>query len=142
MLIKGYSFSEIYNNGQHNFDEKALKYDGQDLQLLRNDNGLIEYKSLSNEELMKYIGSHKKPLMERLQNLSSKKITRTKRHKTRKSKSKSRSISKSRSGTISRSKSKTRSKSKSKRKHKSKSKRETRRIERPLITPDILKTIY
>lgn len=138
MLIKGYSFSEIYNNGQHNFDEKALKYDGQDLQLLRNDNGLIEYKSLSNEELMKYIGSHKKPLMKRLEDLSSEKMTRVKKHKTRKTKSRSRSK------TISRSKSKTRSKSKSKRKHKSKSKskRETRRIERPLITPDILKTIY
>ena len=46
MLVKGYSFREVYENGLHSKDENALKYDGDKLQLYHNNNGYIHIKVL------------------------------------------------------------------------------------------------
>lgn len=160
MLVKGYSLSEIYRNGKHNFNEKALQYDGNQLQLLNNDDGNIEYKNLSNNELLKFIGSEKTPLMDRIQdeisyhskpsslnkyNISEydsgkiksipKTLTTSKTKSRTKMKSKSKSKSKSRTKTKPRTKSRTKSTPKTITTRKSKTKSRQ-------ITPDILKTIY
>jgi hypothetical protein len=156
MLVKGYSLSEIYRNGKHNFNEKALQYDGNQLQLLNNDDGNIEYKNLSNDELLKFVGSEKTPLMDRLQDeisYHSKPSSLNKYHiseydsgKTKsrpktltKSKTKSRNRTKSKSKP--RTKSRTRTKSKTKSRPKTMTTRKSK-IKSRQITPDILKTIY
>lgn len=158
MFMKGYSVSEVYDNGKHRFNEKALQYDGKHLQLLKNNNGNIQYEKITNDELLQYIGTQHKPIIQTLKDDIQDFSTKSKS----KSKSRSKSITKSRSKSRSKSKSKTKSKTKSKStsyprtttksrtKSKSRSKPKTKtrkayseRLERKRqITPDILKTIF
>ena len=87
MLVKGYSFSEVYQNGDHNMKENALKYDGDKLEILTNNNGMLHYETISNDDLLRSIGENKKSLFNRLEDdfkvhthHKSKRHHKTKRH--------------------------------------------------------------
>lgn len=145
MLVKGYSFSEIYKNNTHNFKEQAVSYDGDVLSVIHNNDGVVTVNQFTNDELLKHIGTFDKPLIKRLED----NFTISKKRNT-KSKSKTRSKSKhtlSNKTTNSRSKSKntkTTSKSHFKtQKSKRQSERKTKsHSKRGKLTPDIMKTIF
>ena len=140
MLVKGYSFSEVYRNGEHHMNENAIKYDGDKLELFKNENGNIEYQTIDNEDLLRFIGHADAPLVKRLKDDF--KMKKSKRHHTRKHHKKHHksrkhtSIPKSAKKYFRRYK--TPHKHHSHKKHKSATKKRSKRR----ITPAIMKTIY
>ena len=140
MLVKGYSFSEVYENGMHRMNEQGIKYDGDRLQLFNNDDGIIQYQSINNDDLLRFIGHQNKSLFERLED-----DFEVKHHKSRKHR-KSRKHHKSRKHRKSRKHHKHHKIPKSVKKYlkeyKTPRKSLTRKRSRKQITPAILKTIY
>lgn len=149
MLVKGYLFSEVYKNNKHNFKEQALTYNGDVLSIMNNKDGVVTINQVTNDELLKHIGTFKQPLMKRLEdsfNVSKKKRKTTsksrskKHHSERRTKSKTNKHEHSKIHLHTKRKSKSRSRSQRSKRHterKSKSRSKKRDI-----TPDIMKTIF
>ena len=147
MLVKGYSFSEVYKNGAHHMNENAIKYDGHKLELFSNDDGIIEYQTIDNEDLLRFIGQDNKPLFKRLES-----DFKIKKHHKRHHKSRSNRHHKSHSKTKSHRKQNKMPKSARKyfRKYKSPHKNTLKRAHKSLTQkrtrkqtiPSIMKTIY
>ena len=128
MLVKGYSFSEVYENGMHRMNEQGIKYDGDRLQLFNNDDGIIQYQSINNDDLLRFIGHQNKSLFERLEDDFEVKHHKSRKHRKSRKHHKHHKIPKSVKKYL--------------KEYKTPRKSLTRKRSRKQITPAILKTIY
>lgn len=65
--MQGYSFRQEIKNGKRHYDEKEMTYDGNALEIMKNDDGDITYHRVKNDDLLRMLGSHDSSLMERIE---------------------------------------------------------------------------